>query len=129
MKKFIIIIYCLILNIGVYGITYSSYTPINLNNNQTNSTPYQTNFKSTGVTYQITPYNTVLPLNNDGTVSIDYTTGKYMTYTLYGSRGLDLDDDDEPTGGMVPIGNIPYEILLLFVIIMIFTKYEKIKNG
>ena len=77
-------------------------------------------FYSTSPVYLITTTRTnVQELNADGTVRVPYTTNAPQPRR---GGGLDIDDDDEPIGGMVPIGDIPFGFLLIAALAMIILK-------
>jgi hypothetical protein len=64
-------------------------------------------------------YNTVRALNTDGSVSMAYTTYGNNSVPRYARKGLDLDDEDEPTGGLVPVGDIPWGFILLLIFVFL----------
>ena len=74
------------------AITYNSVNPYET---QYGSAYNYIPFKSTSSNMQGVNYNTVKPLNADGTVSIEYTTYKGVYKPKYANRGLgDIDEDD-----------------------------------
>lgn len=100
-------------------------------NTETN-TQYQVNFNSTtfnSTSSSSTPmyYNTVKPLNNDGSISGEYTTYGNVYYTKYNNRGLDIGDDDEPNASLVPIGDCNIYLIISLLICYLFMKTKKSK--
>ena len=127
MRRFILIVCLIICSIfelnsatyngqenGIYGNTYTPYIP----------------FSSTSSNIKSVEYNTVKPLNVDGTVSIEYTTYKGV-YRPRRSEWSDneIDPDDDPIGQVpesTPIGDPDvYIIALLFLLYILFKKYKE----
>lgn len=67
-------------------------------------------------------YTTVKTLNTDGSVSAAYTTDGTSSGPRY-SRGLDVDDDDDPNASLVPVGDIPW--LLFLILAAAVTGFKK----
>ena len=85
---------------------------------------YQYTFKSTSSYTSMTSYQTVKPLDDNGFVSGEYTTYDVVYKPRNMRNGLDL-DGDEPTGGMVPIGE---PIVPLLILILAYLSYQEIKR-
>lgn len=113
MKKILILLISVIISNCIYCIDYT----------EQDYNPSISSFKSTSPIS--VHYYTVRPLNQDGTVSSDYTTSKYMSSPKR-VNGLELDDDDEPNASKVPVGDIPLELMILLIIIFIIVKQHKI---
>ena len=118
MKKILIILYCLVFSIGVHGYTYYEDK---FDVYSETKHPIQSKFESTSSYVPVISYQTVKPIEDNGFVSDEYTTNP-QPYKNGVRRSLDLDEDDEPIGGMVPIGDIPYMLLFIFLIVYIFKK-------
>ena len=73
-------------------------------------------------------YNSVKVLNADGSVSMAYTTYGQSYAPRRARKGLDLDDEDEPTGGLVPVGDIPWIFILLLVLVFILLRYSRTRH-
>ena len=102
------------------AITYNSVNPYET---QYGSAYNYIPFKSTSSNMQGVNYNTVKPLNADGTVSIEYTTYKGVYKPKYANRGLgDIDEDDQIIGELVPIGDPNIFIILLLVLPYLYIK-------
>lgn len=119
MKKFIFLIICLFISICVaYSVTYDTYVP----NTEFQYIP----FRSTSPTLQNVNYNTVKPLNEDGTVSVEYTTyrGVYRPRRDSGLGGT----DEDPIGGLddVPVGDS--DIYLITLLLFSYLGYRYLKN-
>ena len=67
-------------------------------------------------------YNSVKALNADGSVSMTYTTYGQSYAQRRARKGLDLDDNDEPTGGLVPVGDTPYFFIVLLLAVYLGSK-------
>ena len=67
-------------------------------------------------------YNSVKALNADGSVSMTYTTYGQSCAQRRAWKGLDLDDEDEPTGSLVPIGDIPWVFILLLIFVFLLLR-------
>jgi len=115
MKLVKIILVCLVFDAPVFAVTYSSYHATH-----TTAEAPQTAFRSTSAV-PVT-YYTVKALNEDGTVSSAYTTYGKNNTPRYVGRGLDLDDDDEPTGGLVPVGDTPCFFIVLLLAVYLGSK-------
>lgn len=127
MKKIITILFFLILNIGTYGVTYSSTHKGNVTGYYatypatfTQSCQYE--FKSTSLYAPMTSYQTVKPVSNDGFVSSEYTT---YNNQIHKERRGGLGGIDGPgTGGMVPIGE---PIVPFLILILAYLSYKKMR--
>ena len=73
-------------------------------------------------------YNSVKVLNADGSVSMAYTTYGQSYAPRRARKGLDLDDEDEPTGGLVPVGDIPWIFILLLVLVFILLRPSRTRH-
>jgi hypothetical protein len=123
MKKYIILILCLVLSIfELNAVTYNVYKTDVQNGAYTN-TPYIP-FNSTSPYMQTVNYNTVKPLNFDGTVSMEYTTYKGVYKPKYIKNSLG-DIDGDPVGGTTPIGE---PIIPCLVIMFVYIICREIKN-
>jgi hypothetical protein len=125
--KFIGIIVCLWMNTAVCAVSYSPYCSTQAvsvppdaqyrsHNSSAAKTP-QTTFRSTST--MPVSYNSVKALNTDGSVSMAYTTYGESCAPRRARKGLDLDDEDEPTGALVPIGDIPWAFILLLIFVFL----------
>ena len=125
--KIIGIIVCLWMNTAVWAVSYSPYCSTQasfappdahfMSGNSSAAEAPQSTFRSTS-TMPIS-YNTVRALNTDGSVSMAYTTYGNNSVPRYARKGLDLDDEDEPTGGLVPVGDIPWGFILLLIFVFL----------
>lgn len=125
--KIIGIIVCLWMNTAVWAVSYSPYCSTQasfappdahfMSGNSSAAEAPQTTFRSTS-TMPIS-YNTVRALNTDGSVSMAYTTYGQNCAPRRARKGLDLDDEDEPTGGLVPVGDIPWAFILLLIFVFL----------
>ena len=124
------------LNIGTYGVTYSSLYKGNVTGYCTTypatfTQPYQYEFKSTSSYAPMTSYQTVKPVSNEGFVSGEYTT--YNKQIHKERRGCLGGIDGLGTGEMVPIGDPPFILIIVFSILIIVFKQLKLarkkKNG
>jgi hypothetical protein len=125
--KFIGIIVCLWMNTSAWAVSYSpyyskqaSFVPPDAQYRSDNSSAAkapQIAFSSTS-TIPVS-YNTVKALNTDGSVSMAYTTYGESCAPRRARKGLDLDDEDEPTGALVPIGDIPWAFILLLIFVFL----------
>ena len=132
----IFVLVCLALNTVAFAVTYSPYKaagskPV-MRVRETNftvssysalpSSALTTSGESAGMPHaaigstrpaaSAVHYTTVKPLNTDGSVSAAYTTDGTTSGPRY-TRGLDVDDDDEPNASLVPVGDIPWLLVLL----------------
>ena len=129
MKKYIILIVCLIINMFELHIVAD-----NTYNTSTYERPYVHTynyipFKSTSSNIQNINYNTVKPLNYDGTVSIEYTTYNGVYKPKYYTKGLDVDKEDEDAiGELTPIGNPITPLLLMTLIYLCYHKNKKLNK-
>jgi hypothetical protein len=96
----------------IYGSTYTPYIP----------------FSSTSSNIKSVEYNTVKPLNADGTVSMDYTTYKGV-YRPRRTESNGLEDRDLGIGELpTPIGD-PDIFTITFLLILYFVcQYLKNRN-
>ena len=125
--KIIGIIVCLWMNTAVWAVSYSPYCSTQasfappdahfMSGNSSAAEAPQTTFRSTS-TMPIS-YNTVRALNTDGSVSMAYTTYGESCAPGRARKELDLDDEDEPTGGLVPIGDIPWVFILILIFVFL----------
>ena len=125
--KIIGIIVCLWMNTTVWAVSYSPYCSTQasfappdahfMSGNSSAAEAPQSTFRSTS-TMPIS-YNTVRALNTDGSVSMAYTTYGESCAPRRARKGLDLDEDDEPTGGLVPIGDIPWGFIFLLIFVFL----------
>ena len=129
--RFIGIVVCLWLNTTIGAVSYSPYCSMSAN-----YVPPDAHYKSDNAVVAQTPqitfrststmpvfYNNVKALNTDGTVSMAYTTYGRNNAPKRARKGLDLDDEDEPTGGLVPVGDIPWGFILF--LILVFFHFRK----
>ena len=129
--RFIGIVVCLWLNTTIGAVSYSSHCSMSAN-----YVPPDAHYKSDNAVVAQTPqitfrststmpvfYNNVKALNTDGTVSMAYTTYGRNNAPKRARKGLDLDDEDEPTGGLVPVGDIPWGFILF--LILVFFHFRK----
>lgn len=122
MKKLILIIYLIIISVfEMNAITYNSQNPYE---SPYGSTYNYIPFKSTSSNIQNMNYNTVRPLNPDGSVSIDYTTYKGV-YSPRRSMYGNLDDADDGIGEMVPVGDPDIYIIVILTFIYLLFKLNK----
>ena len=129
--KIIGIIVCLWMNTAVWAVSYSPYCSTQasfappdahfMSGNSSAAEAPQTTFRSTSA--MPISYNTVRALNTDGSVSMAYTTYGESCAPRRARKGLDLDDEDEPTGGLVPVGDIPWGFILF--LILVFFHFRK----
>ena len=132
--KFIGIIVCLWMNTSAWAVSYSpycskqaSFVPPDahfMSGNSSAAEAPQTTFRSTSAMPVF--YNNVKALNTDGTVSMAYTTYGRNNAPKRARKGLDLDEEDEPTGGLVPVGDIPWVFILL--LILVFFHFPKCRG-
>ena len=125
--KFIGIIVCLWMNTAVWAVSYSPYCSTQasfappdahfMSGNSSAAEAPQTTFRSTST--MPVSYNSVKALNTDGSVSMAYTTYGESCAQRRARKGLDLDDEDEPTGALVPIGDIPWAFILLLIFVFL----------
>lgn len=125
--KIIGIIVCLWMNTAVRAVSYSPYCSTQasfappdahfMSGNSSAAEAPQTTFRSTS-TMPIS-YNTVRALNTDGSVSMAYTTYGQNCAPRRARKGLDLDDEDEPTAGLVPVGDIPWTFILILIFVFL----------
>ena len=115
MKKHIVLIACFI--ISIFGLDVMAYNTYNVcgYGNPYSSTYEPVPFKSTSPITGFANYNTVKPLNDDGTVSMDYTTYKWMCGPR---RSGGLWDDEPPDGPGIgelttPIGEPVIPLLIM----------------
>ena len=129
--RFIGIVVCLWVNTTVLAVSYSPYCSTQArfspaeahywSDNSSAAKAPQTTFRSTSA--MPISCNTVKALNTDGTVSMAYTTYGRNNAPRRARKGLDLDDEDEPTGGLVPVGDIPWGFILF--LILVFFHFRK----
>ena len=125
--KIIGIIVCLWMNTAVWAVSYSPYCSTQasfappdahfMSGNSSAAEAPQTTFRSTSA--MPISYNTVRALNTDGSVSMAYTTYGESCAPRRARKGLDLDDEDEPTGGLVPVGDIQWGFILLLIFVFL----------
>ena len=123
MKRLIFLIICLFISIlklnsindtyrtNMYGSSYTTYEYIP--------------FKSTSPSLQNTNYNTVKPLNADGSVSMEYTTYKAIYSPRRANSGLELDDNDEPNATLLPVGDPDIFTITFLLILYLGCQYLK----
>lgn len=115
------------MNTSVWAVSYSPYCSTQArfspaeahywSDNSSAAKAPQTTFRSTST--MPVSYNTVKALNTDGSVSMAYTTYGQSCAPRRARKGLDLDDEDEPTGGLVPIGDIPWVFILILIFVFL----------
>lgn len=129
--KIIGIIVCLWMNTTVWAVSYSTYyspqassvTPDAQYRSDNSSAAKVPQIAFRGTSTMPVFYNNVKALNTDGTVSMAYTTYGESCAPRRARKGLDLDDEDEPTGGLVPVGDIPWGFILF--LILVFFHFRK----
>ena len=130
MKKFVVIIFCLFISIcELNSIVYNTY---NINVYEPSYATYDyIPFKSTSSNLQATQYNTVKPLNIDGTVSMDYTTYKGIYKPKRMNGNLDgVDDDDEyGIGATTPVGDPDIYVIVFLLVSYLICHYLKIRKS
>lgn len=124
-EKIVIVLVCLVHSAATWAVTYSPYRPDGSRGSFVPPTETyksgcglaaeapQMVFRSTSVV-PVTISN-VKALNADGSVSMAYTTEGQNNVPRHIRKGLDLDEEDEPTGGLVPVGDIPWLLIALLV--------------
>ena len=125
--KNLLVLLCLALSTAAYAVTYSPYrsagtraslappaADFRSDNSLTVEAP-QVAFRSTSAV-PVT-YYTVKALNVDGSVSMAYTADGQNYKPRHVRRGLDLDDEDEPNASLVPVGDIPWLLIALLVVV------------
>ena len=125
--KFIGIIVCLWMNTSAWAVSYSPYY-----SKQASFVPPDAQYRSHDFSAAKAPqiafsststipvsYNTVKALNTDGSVSMAYTTYGESCAPRRARKGLDLEEDDEPTGGLVPVGDMPWGFILLLIFVFL----------
>ena len=114
MKRLIIFVFCLFVTLKAVSIENTQYEYI----------PFQ----STSPNLQYLNYNTVRPLNDDGTVSMDYTTYRYTKRRFAtsewdsGDEGPGIGEIDDP----VPIGDP--DIYVITFLLGSYLGYRYLKN-
>lgn len=111
------------MNTSVWAVSYSPYCSTQArfspaeahywSDNSSAAKAPQIAFRSTST--MPVSYHTVKALNADGSVSMAYTTNGHSYVPRRAQNGLELEDEDEPTGGLVPIGDIPWGIIFLLI--------------
>lgn len=132
--KFIGIIVCLWMNTTAWAVSYSPYC-----SKQASFVPPDAQYRSHDFSAAKAPqiafrststmpvsYHTVKALNADGSVSMAYTTNGHSYVPRRAQNGLELEDEDEPTGGLVPVGDIPWVFILL--LILVFFHFPKCRG-
>ena len=120
------ILICLVISICTYCSVYSPYEANVGYSKYSMISSCQYEFKSTSSYASMVQYQTVKPLDKGGFVSSEYTTNSsYKPRNV--RKGLDLDDEDEPTAGLVPIGDPDIiTCVILFVLgIIIIQKHNQ----
>ncbi len=133
--RFIGIVVCLWLNTTIGAVSYSPYCSMSANyvppdaqyrsDNSSAAKAPQTTFRSTSA--MPISCNTVKALNTDGSVSMAYTTYGESCAPRRARKGLDLDDEDEPTGGLVPVGDIPWGFILFLILVFFHFRKGRVK--
>jgi hypothetical protein len=125
MRRYLILIVCFV--VSLLGLSAQNYM-VNGYENTCPSTYNYTPFKSTSTAIQSTNYNTVKPLNTDGTVSMDYTTYKGVYSSRRNKNGL-WDDQPGPEPGigelLTPIGD---PIIPLLIIMFAYLSCRRLKR-
>jgi len=125
--KIVLVLVCLASATAAFGVTYSPFRPDGTRAKVVPITPdyrvvEETAAEAPQVAFRSTSalpvtYYTVKALNADGSVSMAYTADGQKYKSRHVRRGLDLEDDDEPTGGLVPVGDIPWLLIALLVVV------------
>ena len=134
--KIVLVLLCLVLGTGAFAVTYSPYRSAG---SRATMVPQAADFKADYSSMVETPqsafrstsavpmsYYTVKELNADGSISMAYTADGQNYKPKHVRNGLDLDDEDEPTGGLVPLGDIPWVFILL--LILVFFHFPKCRG-
>ena len=130
MKRILILIYVFVCSLNVGAIIYNNMN-IQNNNSYTGSYTGTYNsipFNSTSSSPQIVNYNTVKPLNADGSVSMEYTTYGNVYRPRRNNLGGGLSGGDDGIGEKdesVPIGD---PIIPFLIIMFAYLSYHEIKK-
>ena len=128
--KNLLLLLCLALCTAAYAVTYSPYrsagTRASLASPAADFRPdYSLTAEAPQVAFRSTSavpvsYYTVKALNADGSVSMAYTADGQNYKPRHVRRGLDLDDEDEPNASLVPVGDIPWLLIVLLVAVRVW---------
>ena len=125
--KNLLVLVCLVSGTAVFGVTYSPFRPDRTRARvvpispdyrvveETAAEAPQVAFRSTSAVP--VSYYTVKALNADGSVSMAYTADGQNYKPRHVRRGLDLDEKDEPNASLVPVGDIPWLLIALLVVV------------
>lgn len=115
MKRLMIFVFCL----------FAALKAVSIENTQYEYIPFQ----STSPNLQHLNYNTVRPLNEDGTVSMDYTTYRYTKRKFAtsewnsGDDGPGIGEKDDP----VPVGDLDIYVFIMFIFsYLLLVKMKKV---
>ena len=132
MKRILILIYVFVCSLNVGAIIYNNMSTQN-NNSYTGSYTGTYNsipFNSTSSSLQIVNYNTVKPLNADGSVSMEYTTYGNVYRPRHNNLGGGLSGGNDGVGEKddpVPIGEAIVPLLILILAYLSYKKKKQIK--
>ena len=125
--KNLLVLLCLALSTAAYAVTYSPYWSAGTRASLASPaadfrSDYPSNAEAPQVAFRSTSavpvsYYTVKALNTDGSVSMAYTADGQNYKPRHVRRGLDLDEEDEPNASLVPVGDIPWALIVLLVVV------------
>lgn len=125
--KNLLVLLCLALSTAAYAVTYSPYRSAGTRASLASPaadfrSDYPSNAEAPQVAFRSTSavpvtYYTVKALNVDGSVSMAYTADGQNYKQKHVRRGLDLDEEDEPNASLVPVGDIPWLLIALLVVV------------
>ncbi len=128
--KKLLVLLCLALSTAVYAVTYSPYRSAGTRASLASpAADFRSDYSLTAEAPQVTfrstsavpvSYYTVKALNADGSVSMAYTADGQNYKPKHVRRGLDLDDEDEPNASLVPVGDIPWLLIVLLVAVRVW---------
>jgi hypothetical protein len=128
--KKLLVLLCLALSTAAYAVTYSPYRSAGTRASLASpAADFRSDYSLTAEAPQVAfrstsavpvSYYTVKALNADGSVSMAYTADGQNYKQKHVRRGLDLDDEDEPNASLVPVGDIPWLLIVLLVAVRVW---------
>ena len=128
--KSLLVLVCLVSGTAVYAVTYSPYRSAGTRASLASpAADFRSDYSLTAEAPQVAfrstsavpvSYYTVKALNTDGSVSMAYTADGQNYKPRHVRRGLDLDDEDEPNASLVPVGDIPWLLIVLLVAVRVW---------
>lgn len=125
--RILFILVCLASATAAFGVTYSPYRSAGTRASLASpAADFRSDYSLTAEAPQVAfrstsavpvTYYTVKALNVDGSVSMAYTADGQNYKPRHVRRGLDLDEEDEPNASLVPVGDIPWALIVLLVVV------------